>query len=114
LPASQLVARPDAGENPIGHADGRLFGRHERADLRHDGQQRHLAMYVLLPAMFGTGNEQNGTARFCWGGSCTAAPSAICWGGSCTTTPDDFQLGWQLYCHPILRCGSTTAAPTFF
>ena len=53
LAARQLVARADAGEDPVGHADRRLAGRHEAAHLGQSVISATWRMYVLLPAMFG-------------------------------------------------------------
>lgn len=38
----QVVAREDAGQDAVGHPEGRGLGRHEAADLRHHLQQQDL------------------------------------------------------------------------
>ena len=42
LSAREIVRRAHAGKHAVGHANMGGCRRHERADLRHDGDQRHL------------------------------------------------------------------------
>ena len=42
LAAGKVVARADARKDAVDHADARAFGRHERADLRHERDERNL------------------------------------------------------------------------
>ena len=59
LPARQLVAGADAGEDAVGNADRRLAGRHEAADLRHEREQGHLADVRALAGHVRAGDQQD-------------------------------------------------------
>ena len=59
LPPGQLVAGAHAGENAVGHADPRLAGRHETADLGQQRDQRHLANVRALARHVRTGDQED-------------------------------------------------------
>ena len=57
--ARQVVAGPDAGEDAVDHGQARRAGRHERAHLRHNRDQRRLPQVSRLAAHVGPGHQQN-------------------------------------------------------
>ena len=59
LPARQIVRRADAREHAVHHADVRGGRGHERADLRHDRDQRHLPHIGGLARHIRTGDDSD-------------------------------------------------------
>ena len=59
LPARQIVARPDAREDAVHQVNPRLHRRNERARVRQQHQQRHLADIRALARHVRPGNESN-------------------------------------------------------
>ncbi len=62
-PRRQLVMRADAREDAVHEADGCAVGRHERADLRHQHDQRHLPQIGRFAAHVRPGDDAHAAVR---------------------------------------------------
>ena len=80
LAAGKIVRCADPGENPVDHPDCRLSAADETADLRHEGDQRHLAHEGRFPCHVRAGDDQQLVFaiiedRYRWGQSAPPGPS---------------------------------------
>ena len=57
LTAGEVVARADTREDAVDHADARALGGHERADLRHERDERDLTHVGRLTGHVGAGDD---------------------------------------------------------
>ena len=57
LAAGEVVARADTREDAVDHADARALGGHERADLRHERDERDLTHVGRLTGHVGAGDD---------------------------------------------------------